>query len=150
MNVKQISFFIDNHPGSLYDITEALAKENIHIRALTTVESNSMSLVRLLTDNVLWTSSVLKHVGVVASFVDILVARISHVPGGLSRVLEVLKKAEVNINHMYSVISNTGETSEDKPPEAYVAFEVDDVNKAILVLKAAGIGLVAQEDLAFL
>ncbi|MBQ9628778.1 MAG: hypothetical protein IJP97_08170 [Synergistaceae bacterium] len=147
MNVKLISFFIENHPGTLYDITKALADENIHIHALTTVEAGSMCLVRLLVDNVLWTSSVLKNIGVAASFVDILVARISHVPGGLSKVLEVMKKAEVNIEHMYSVISNTGEGTENKIPEAYVAFEVNDVNKAILVLKAAGIGLVSQEEL---
>lgn len=147
MNVKQISFFIENRPGSLYDITKALADENIHIHALTTVEAGNMCLVRLLVDNVLWTSSVLKNNGVAASIVDIIVARISHTPGGLSRVLEVMMKAGVNIEHMYSVISNTGEGTENKILETYVAFEVNDVNKAILVLKAAGIGLIAQEEL---
>lgn len=147
MNVKQISFFIENRPGSLYDITKALADENIHIHALTTVEAGSMCLVRLLVDNVLWTSSVLKNNGVAASIVDIIVARISHTPGGLGRVLEVMMKAGVNIEHMYSVISNTGEGTENKILETYVAFEVNDVNKAILVLKAAGIGLIAQEEL---
>ena len=147
MNVKQISFFIENHPGSLYDITEVLSEEKIHIHALTVVESGSMALVRLLVDNVLWTSSVLKNIGVAASFVDILVARISHVPGGLHKVLEVLKRANINIAHMYSVMSNTGEKTENEHPEAYVAFEVDDVNRAIAVLKAAGIGLISQEEL---
>ena len=150
MKVKQISFFIENHPGALYEITKALADQNIHIRALTTVEAGSMCLARLIVDNVLWTSSILKNEGINASFVDIIVARISHVPGGLCSVLEVMKNAGVNIEHMYPIMSSAGEGTEDKIPEAYVAFEVDDVNRASVVLRAAGIGLIDQEELATL
>ena len=53
MNVKQISILLENKPGSLYDIAETLAAQDINIRALTVAETGDMALTRLVVDNVL-------------------------------------------------------------------------------------------------
>ncbi|MBQ6773095.1 MAG: hypothetical protein IJP48_03435 [Synergistaceae bacterium] len=106
MSVKQISIFLEHKPGSLYDLTMTLAENDINIRALTVAETGDMALIRLLVDNFLWTASLLKNSGYHATFNDVIVAKISNVPGGLNHILEVLYAAKINIEHTYSIMTS--------------------------------------------
>ncbi len=139
MNVKQISIFIENRPGSLYEVVETLAENDIHIRAFTVMESGNITTLRLIIDNVLWASSILKNSGYNAAFSEVLVINIANVAGGLSRVLEAMNDAGINIEHIYSMT--------DKNISGVLVFEVDDVKKASGVLKDNGIKVITQEEL---
>ena len=139
MNVKQISIFIENRPGSLYEVVETLAENDIHIRAFTVMESGNITTLRLIIDNVLWASSILKNSGYNAAFSEVLVINIANVAGGLSRVLEAMNDAGINIEHIYSMT--------DKNISGVLVFEVDDVKKASGVLKNSGIKVITQEEL---
>ena len=156
MNVKQISIFLENKPGSLYDIAETLAAQDINIRALTVAETGDMALTRIIVDNVLWTISILKNEGYSPNFSDVIVAKISNVPGGLSRILEVLKESGINIEHTYSLINrklskdNVNSIIGFSVADAYMVFEVSDVSKASDVLKRSGIKIIQQEELSAL
>ena len=139
MNVKQISIFIENRPGSLYEVVETLAENDIHIRAFTVMESGNITTLRLIIDNVLWASAILKNSGYNAAFSEVLVINIANVAGGLSRVLEAMNDAGINIEHIYSMT--------DKNISGVLVFEVDDVKKASGVLKDNGIKVITQEEL---
>ena len=156
MNVKQISILLENKPGSLYDIAETLAAQDINIRALTVAETGDMALTRIIVDNVLWTISILKNEGYSPTFSDVIVAKISNVPGGLSRILHVLKENSINIEHTYSLINrkiskdNVNSIIGFSVADAYMVFEVSDVSKASDVLKRSGIKIIQQEELSAL
>ena len=156
MNVKQISILLENKPGSLYDIAETLAAQDINIRALTVAETGDMALTRFVVDNVLWTISILKNEGYSPTFSDVIVAKISNVPGGLSRILHVLKENSINIEHTYSLINrkiskdNVNSIIGFSVADAYMVFEVSDVSKASDVLKRSGIKIIQQEELSAL
>ena len=144
MSVKQISIFLEHKPGSLYDMTMTLADNDINIRALTVAETGKMALVRLIVDNFMWTATILKNAGYSAQFSDVVVARISNVPGGLNRVLEVLYNAKINVEHMYSIMSGAHSAGMN----AYMAFETSDYAKASELLARSGITLINQGELS--
>ena len=143
MSVKQISILLEHKPGMLYDMTMTLADNDINIRALTVAETGEMALVRLIVDNFMWTAAILKNAGYSAQFSDVIVAKISNVPGGLNRVLEVLYNAHINIEHMYSIISNKHSSG-----EAYMAFETNEYAMASELLASSGITLINQGELS--
>ena len=60
-------------------------------------------------------------------------------PGGLHRVLEVLKEADINVEYMYAFLG--GKESE----HAYMIFRVQDNKAAAAALAAKGIQCLDQE-----
>ena len=147
MNVKQISLIVENKPGTLHDAIVMLSKNDIHVKAITVEDTHKSSIIRIIVDNILWTASILKNAGFETNFVDVLVTKISNVPGGLNHVLEVLDNAEINIEHMYSIMHslNSGSTE-----EAYVVFEISDIEKALTIFKDEHIEIIDQEHLSLL
>ena len=151
MNVKQISIFIENKPGTLYDIVETLEANDIHIKSFTAAENGELTELRLLVDNILWTASILKNSGCKAAFIEVLLIDLAKAAGGLSRVLDVLKYASVNIVHVYPLMSAMNiKSSYWKGGTVYMIFEVDDVQKAAEALESSGITITTQEELAAL
>ena len=86
MSVKQISVFLENRPGCLNEMTQALADANIDLRGLSLAETSDFGIVRLIVDDVIGTATVLKDSGFVASMTDVLAIEVPNVPGGLNKV----------------------------------------------------------------
>jgi hypothetical protein len=144
MSVKQISVFLENRPGCLFEMTKALADSNIDMRGLSLAETSDFGIVRLIVDDVDGTAKVLKDSGFVSSLTDVLAVSVANVPGGLSRVLEVLHDADINVEYMYAILGNK------KSENAYMIFRVNDNEKASSVLNDAGVKLVDQSELSAL
>ena len=144
MSVKQISVFLENRPGCLFEMTKVLADSNIDMRGLSLAETSDFGIVRLIVDDVLGTATVLKDSGFVSSLTDVLAVSVANVPGGLSRVLEVLHNADINVEYMYAILGNK------KSENAYMIFRVNDNEKASSVLNDAGVKLVDQSELSAL
>ena len=51
MDVKQISVFLENRPGALYEFTELLKKNDINMRALCLAEISEYGVLRLIVDD---------------------------------------------------------------------------------------------------
>ena len=135
MNVKQISVLLDNMPGKLFDVTDILAHNGVSIRALSVMDNAGTSTLRLIVDNVMYVSELLKKGGFVLSFADVVVAEIPNVPGGLNQVLSILKKGEVNIDYMYAV----GEKYSVFSRNPCIVFKFTDNSRANKILSSAGI-----------
>ncbi|MBQ7666105.1 MAG: acetolactate synthase [Synergistaceae bacterium] len=142
--MKQISVFLENRPGCLFEMTKVLADSNIDMRGLSLAETSDFGIVRLIVDDVLGTATVLKDSGFVSSLTDVLAVSVANVPGGLSRVLEVLHNADINVEYMYAILGNK------KSENAYMIFRVNDNEKASAVLNDAGVKLVDQSELSAL
>ncbi len=52
MKLKQIVVSIENAPGRLYEVTEALGKAGINLRALNLVDTGAFGQLRLLVSDV--------------------------------------------------------------------------------------------------
>ena len=60
MTVRQISVFLENRPGALHEFTQLLEAHNIDLRALSLAESEDFGIVRVIVDDPLRASQVLK------------------------------------------------------------------------------------------
>ena len=151
MSVKQISVFLENKPGSLYEMTKVLAEHHIDMRGLSLAETSDFGIVRLIVDDVLRTATVLKEAGFVSSLTPVLAVAVPNAPGGLNKVLGLLQEADINVEYMYAItLSNRDGAEPDQPGDAYMIFRVSDEAKAAAALTSAGIRMADQADLAAL
>ena len=147
MNVRQITIFLEDKPGTLHDVIETLTEKNIHIRSFTAVDMGGVTILRLIVDNIVYAASILKGMGLQTSFTDVFVADIPDTESGLVEVLDILKRADVNIQHVYPIMSkNTIRLSN----AVHMVFEVSDNERAMIFLEQHEIRLLTQEELAAL
>ena len=144
MNVKQISVFVDNRPGSLLSIAKICADKRIRIKALTVTETSDFSVVRLIVDNVLWASSVLKDGGFITKLQEVIAAEVPNTPEGLNHVLAALMDADVNIEYTYTILTGTYVMS------TCLILKLSDNDRAALALNEAGIKILDAAELSAL
>ena len=144
MSIKQISVFLENKPGTLQSMTAALADKGIDMRALSLAETNDFGIVRLIVDDVYAASTVLKDAGFIYNVASVLGVCIPDEPGGLNTVLQIFAAANVNIEYMYAFLGGS------KMDNAYMIFKVPAYKEATAALRAKGIQLVDQDEIAAL
>ena len=142
--MKQISVFLENKPGALLKMTQALAAHEIDMRAFSLAETSDFGIARLLVDDVIATSTVLSDAGFVSSLTPVIAVEVPDVPGGLNKLLNAFNEAKVNIVYMYSCLG-----SKD-PSKAYMLFRVSDTKTSEAALVAQGLRPLSQEELAAL
>jgi len=140
MSVKQISVFLENKKGRLAEVTQTLAKEKINIRALSLADTADFGVLRIIVNNPERCLTALKANGFVAQVTEVIAVEVEDTPGGLSRILEVLDRDNVNVEYMYAYV----EKSRDN---AVVICKIDDRERALQVLEKNGIATVAAEAL---
>ena len=141
MNIKQISVFLENKPGSLYGMTSVLAQNQIDMRAFSLAETSDFGIARIIVDDVYKAATVLKDAGYVHSVTPVLGVAIPDTPGGLNKVLQALTDAQVNVEYMYAFLGGKD------VDHAYMIFRVADNAAAAAALALRGIQVVEQEEI---
>ena len=129
MTVKQISVFLENKPGRLYELTKVLRENQIDMRALSIAETPDFGILRLIVDDSYKTACVLKDAGYICSITPVLAAEVADEAGGLEKILEILGENDINLEYTY----------------AYMVFRVQDNEKAIEILSQNHVHLVCQD-----
>ncbi len=140
MAVKQISAFVENKPGQLAKFTEVLNNHGIDMRALSLAETEDFGIVRIITDDSYKTACVLKDEGYIFSITPVLAVEIPDTPGGLYKVLSVLKEQGINVEYTYAFTAR-------KQDVAYMIFRVTDNDAAAEILRKNGISLLELDDI---
>ncbi|MCL2335558.1 MAG: ACT domain-containing protein [Endomicrobia bacterium] len=140
MKITQISVFIENTKGRLYDLCDTLGKKDINIKALTLAESPEFGIARIVVDKAGEAVKLLKENGFIASIAEIVAVEVSDKPGGLAAALKVLADNDINIEYMYGFV----EKASDK---ALMVFKFEDIDKALDVLCRNGVSVVSKETI---
>lgn len=140
MKLKQISIFIENSPGRLYEVTRALGEAGINLRALSLADIGDYGVLRLLVSDVTTARRIFMEKNLPARVDEVLAAEIADYPGSLSEVLKPLLEARVNVTYMYSSIGFSS-------GKAMVIFRFDDNDRAMAILEQKGIRLLDAEAL---
>ena len=135
MKLKQIVVSIENAPGRLHEVTDALGKAGINLRALNLVDTGAFGQLRLLVSDVAKARRILMEMQISAFVNEVVAAEIDDKPGSLADLLKPLKEASVNVVFMYAFIGFT------QGAKAVMIFRFSDNDKAIKILKANGISL---------
>lgn len=140
MYVKQVSVFMENKEGKLGNITALLRNENIDIRAFSIADTTEFGIFRIIVKEPERAVEVLRNAGLTAQLNEVIVADMSDRIGSFDEIIQPLCDAEINIKYLYSFIG-------EKEASGRVAIGVDDMNRAICVLKECGCELSGQADI---
>jgi len=99
---KQLAVFLDNRPGTLARLAEALAEAKINIFAISVSDTVDHSVIRLVVSDYRKALHLFEERGTLVVEDDVLMLQGSNKPGELARVASLLAKAKVNIEYCYS------------------------------------------------
>jgi hypothetical protein len=125
---KQISAWVDDRPGVLGRLAEALGLAGVSIRAFTAATVDGRGFVRLVVDRPARARQVLARHGWTTSVEEVVEVTIPDRPGALGAVADRLGAAGVNIAHAY-----VGTARSAAKVNLYLA--VPDVNAALRALR---------------
>ncbi len=134
MKLKQIVVSIENAPGRLFEVTKALGKAGIFLRALNLVDTGAFGQLRLLVSDVPKARQILMEMEIPAFVNEVVAAEIADKPGSLARILQPLTDANVYVVFMYAFIG----FSQGK---AVMIFRFSDNDKAIEVMQSKNVTL---------
>ena len=141
MKITQISVFLENRKGRLYDVCSLLGENQINIRALTIAETENFGVLRIVTNKPEEAVKVLKNNGFAANITDVVIVEVEDKPGGLAKVLKILNDNNINIEYMHAFMRKHIDKS-------YMVFRFDDPDAAINVLKSNKINIIDENSIS--
>ena len=139
MAIRQITVFVQNKQGALVSITEALAANQVNIRALSIAETEDFGILRLIVNDEETAQKTLSDAGYLIKVTEVVGVKIGDAPGKLTGALAVLDRAGINLEYLYAFMARTEK-------HAYVVLRVEDNAAAEAALEAAGYHLITDAD----
>ena len=138
--VQQFSVFTENRVGRLYDLTALLKASNVHIMALTVLDTTDSSILRLIVDDPDLARELMINNDFPYTECDVLAVEIAD-EGDLKGVLAALLEAEINIHYVYSFLKRPGGRSA-------LALSIEDYDVAAQALHTRGFRVLTQRDIS--
>jgi hypothetical protein len=126
---KQLAIFLDNRPGMLARVADALAEAKINIYAITTSDTVDHSVIRMVVNDYRRALQVCEEHGTLVVEDDVLMVEGSNKPGEMARIAHKLADAKINIEYCYCAT----------PPDAkrgLLILRVSNPTKALKVLNS--------------
>lgn len=139
MEVKQISLFLENKKGRLWEALNVLAKANINIRALSIADTSDFGILRLIVPEPDKAKKVLEKNNFTVRENDVIAVGVSDRPGGLAEILKILTEADINVEYMYAFVEKSGQ-------KAIVVLRTDSISKGKKALKHAGVTVLSAQQ----
>ena len=131
MAITQLSVFLENKPGKLYEVVKRISEAGINLRAMTIAEVRDFGILRIIVSDAKKAMEVLEDDHIITT-TEVVSAVMEDKAGALYDILQALDSANVNIEYMYAY---TGEVT----GSANVVFRVDDIEGAEAQLREAGV-----------
>ena len=141
MAIKQLTVFIQNKKGTVVSVTDILSKKNINLRALSIAETGDFGILRVIVNDNAAAEQALAEGGYLIKTIDVVGVKIGDEPGRLTAALDILDKADINVEYLYAFMARTEK-------HAYVVLRVENNEAAEAALAAAGFKLITEADVA--
>lgn len=141
MFVRQISVFLENVHGALYELTQLLGENDINLLALSIADTANFGIVRCITREaeIERTTDILHEHGYVAQVHNVLCVCVPHEPLGLAKVLKIIEDAGISVEYLYSFYESTGS-------DAVLIIRPSEKTRCFNILTENGIKLLEQEQ----
>ena len=123
----QLALFIDNRPGTLARVCEALAEAKINIYAISTSDTIDHSVIRMVVSDPRKALLLFEERGTLVVESEVVMVEGGNRPGSLARIAQKLADTGVNIEYCYCAT----------PPDAkkgLLILRVSNAKKALKVL----------------
>ncbi len=121
---KEFRIWVSNKPGILWRICDALHKKGINIRTLAGIAGQD--ILAVVTDQENETRKVFEKLGLTYAEFELIVVRVTNMPGEIAFFAKKLADFKINIDSVYMLGESKG--------KGEMAFVVDDVERAKQVL----------------
>src|SRR5512139_3267926 len=138
--VEQISIFLENKSGRLAEVTSILARGGINIRALSLADTADFGIFRLIVNDPASAERLLKENGFTMARNEVVAVVVPDRPGGLAGILAALQGKGINVEYMYAFVQRS-------EGNAVLIFRFDETDKALDVLRAAGISMLSDAEM---
>lgn len=144
MKLKQLSIFLENAPGRLFEVTKAFGAVGINLRAHCICDtSHDFGVLRVLVSDLAAARGVIMDKFIPARVDDVIAAEIEDSPGCLANILEPFLGTRVNVEYMYAVAGAT-------LGKAVMILRFNDNDMAIEILLKNGVRLLDAEAFGIL
>ena len=140
MAIKQLTVFVQNKKGTVVEVTDILSNNNINLRALSIAETQDFGILRLIVNDEKAAEKVLAENGYLIKVIDVVGVKIGDEPGKLTAALDVLDKADINVEYLYAFMARTEK-------HAYVVLRVEENAVAEAALTGAGFKMISEADI---
>lgn len=139
MAITQLSAFLENRPGTLYQAVSTISDAGINIRALSVADTRDFGILRVIVSDIDKTKEVLSDSTIITE-TKVIAAKMSDEAGALKKIVKIIQDTGVNIEYVYAFTSAVAGS-------AYVVLRVNDVEEAEAVLVRNGIETLSDKDL---
>lgn len=139
MKIKQISVFLENKKGRLYEALRALSEEGINIRALSIADTSEFGILRLIVTDPEKAKEILEKNEFTVKLTNVVAIAVKDKPGGLAEALKYLYEANINIEYIYAFVEKSGE-------KAVVVLRTENLDKTISILQEKGVTLLSWDN----
>lgn len=140
MKIQQLAVFLQNKPGHLSGICKTLAANGINIVTLSLADTQQFGILRLIVKDWDLAAKKLEEAGYLVQLREVVAVEVEDRPGGMLEVLDIIGKAQVNIEYVYAFTFH-------KSGRAVLVFRFDDPDKALDALRNAGKNVLGDIDL---
>ena len=126
---QQLALFLENRPGTLARVCDALCKEKINIFALSTSDTVDHIVLRMVVSDPRKALLLFEEHGTLVVEDDVLMIDGDNKPGSLARLAHKLSEAKINIEYAYFATSPNAK-------KGLLILRVSDVKKALKVLNS--------------
>jgi hypothetical protein len=125
----QLALFLDNRPGTLARVCDALSTAKINIYAITTSDTVDHSVIRMVVSD--WRKALIlfEEHGTLVVETDVLMIEGNNKPGSLAAIAHKLAGAKVNIEYAYCATSPNAK-------QGLLVMRVSDAKKALKILNS--------------
>ncbi len=104
----QLSLFVENKPGKLNAIMEAIIGKNIDIKAFTIASADKFGIIKLLVNEPNKARELLKGLGFAVALADVMVIEIVDMPAGMQQLTSLFSREGINIDSAYAFTLQEG------------------------------------------
>ncbi len=138
--VKQFSVFLENRIGRLHELTAMLAKHNVHIMAMTTLDTTDCAIDRMILDDPERARELMAANNFFFTECEMLAVEFTD-ESRLQDIFKALYEAEMNIHYVYSFICRPRSRSA-------IALKVEDTDLGQRALSNRGFKVLTQRDIS--
>ncbi len=139
MIIKQLSVFLENKTGRLYEVSQLLGDAGINMSAFSVADTSEFGILRLIVSDPDKALQILRDAEFSVRLTDVVCLNSPNKPGALAKALDILSREGVFIEYLYAYSMDNH--------TANIVLKPDDINKCIDVLQAHQMELVKASDM---
>jgi len=137
MIIKQLSVFLENKSGRLYEVLETLGNKNINVTAATIADTSEYGILRMIVSDPENARKALKDKQITVNVTEVLSIATPNQPGSLAKALKILSDERISIEYLYAFSLGN---------KSFVVIRAEDVNQAIMALQRHQMELIRASD----